>query len=715
MTIKFSIVRMSDLKRWRNPRPGSLVRKKDLARWENDIRKNAPFLFQVRPSPFVKRVTQLISTLRQKNPSVGPITRRSFGLAWEGHAGAFRKSGDPYIEHPVSAAEIVAKWGMGEEAAAALLQHDLPEDKKVTPEFLEAKLRVINEEAAKEVAHIIKGLTEFGKEPGFDREKPPSISEIYVKLLEYGEKVIICKLADRLHNMRTLEYVGEEVAQKKARETLNVYAKFADILGMWEVKRELEDLSWKYLEPELYQQIEAKREEIVKQSEKRVREIVRLIRANLDPSGKTIDVILEKRCIYELYERMQRRSISFEELNPSDIWRINIVVEKEEDCYSTWGRVHKLYPPVQTELRDQIAEQCSNGHQFLQSYVEIPIFGRLLIQIRDRGMQENYRLGVLSKPGEEEAYWRKTLLNYMKTDGDAEDRRLYGLVAAVSSPIMVYTRTGNRIQLPFGSTALEFARRINEDVFLHATQAIVNGRRAPLSQELNDGDSVFIETDQQSRPTLEWMDWMNWPGVQEAWESLFDYFKSHPQSQKSVIEYLDKKTSRYHLPFVELMKKNFFTFFIAEKGFKNEEDFVKKIGAGEADANELIKELRQRYIDETREQAGEIRKSRYMIIGEDRPGFEREIKDPLKKFGINLKFTSIGHNYVVEDEKGNKKTMARLILTVEGMSSGEAAGIQDLQIKTIIMKHPRVQQITKLTQEEVREIIKEEILEKDNF
>jgi GTP pyrophosphokinase len=486
-----SLIRLRDLDRWLGGLPPQLQRGKlDLSqkprkvcvdeataqRLLSQLLKMPPSSTAAVPaystSQGLVHPTSFLTRLRRLS-CYGPLLEKAFRLAWEGHFGAFRKSGDPYIEHPLAVAEMAAKYGMGEKECAALLCHDLREDafiggKRVTREFLAKEL-------GEEVAEMVEGITELGKEPEYEGEKP-SILERYEKWLKYGSRdlsIIILKLFDRLHNMQTLEYMDEAVQEKKAKETFNVYAKIADRLGMWELKRELEDLSFKYLEPELYKEIEEKRREIAKESKpilgskEEKKSIVWRIDQGLMMAGMRIDFDLEQRGIYELYQRMELREISIKEFAATDIWRLNIVVPEEHDCKNIEGRVQNIYSPNQNEIRNFIAEPRPNGHQFLQSYLKVPLFGELLVQIRDRSMYENYIKGVLATgKGEKEKQllWLNVMLSIFR-EGGTSAREAYKTLAAYSTPIVTFSPAEDEIELPFGATVLDFAREIHEKSF----------------------------------------------------------------------------------------------------------------------------------------------------------------------------------------------------------------------------------------------------------
>ncbi len=558
---------------------------------------------EVDPLPYIRRLRRLIFIAGIKDWKGIRLICKAFTLAWEGHAGKLRKDNEtPFFDHPLTGAEIFVPEGkgMGAEELAATIVHDLIEtgkinEQSITRKFLETHLN-------ERVADIAEGLTELGQEPGY-KGRRPSLVDVWKKILRHGKKdlaILAIKIrGDRKHNMRTLDPVSPESRIEKAQETLDVYSRLADALGMWEDKRELEDLSFKYLELEKYQEIESKRAEIIKKSEQKIRGTVREMERNLAKSGLKAKIIVEQRFIYELHQRMEKRGISrVEELFPHDIWRINIVVPNGADCYSMQGWLHNQYIPDQTEIRDHIAEPRPNGHKFLQSYVEIPKFGRLLVQIRDKKMYDNYRFGILSQIGvkgrekpwyKETQTWLEAVLSFLREEGVSE-REAVRFIAAHSDPIVVKTHKGKPIRLPFGATVLDFAREIHERIFLRARGAIVNGREANITQILRDGDMVYVKTDEDAYPALEWMDHVQTP---EARYTLRKYLSARDERiiHRDAMTALGKECKRFHLTAGGLLGSALFRKYVSAFSFSALEETGKDLRKAET----AYRLLRKRY------------------------------------------------------------------------------------------------------------------------
>ena len=631
---------------------------------------------------YLKRLNSI--TRRIPSSAGKELIETAFSLAWRAHNGVFRKDGKtPYIEHPLQTAEIASEWGATPEIIAAALLHDTLEEGEINGERL--TLDSLAAIVGLSVSQLVEGVTELGKESNYTGTKPSDIN-IYRKLLEHGQQnaaVFAIKLADRLHNMRTLAYLKPETREAKARETLYFYVPIADILGMWQVKRELEDLCFQYLPEEFeysYKEIFAKRESIVNATRQHAEDIAARLMKNLENNGITAEIIIEQRSIFELYERMEKRQIPLQLLSNYDVWRINIIVEEKPICYFTQGIVHQAYPPIQEEIRDFIAVPRPNQHEFLQTYI-ITESGRLLIQIRTKEMQQNYRFGIVSKIGEETTPWLNILLNFLAVNDNPQVAALYETMGSACYPITVMSPTGKRYLLPRDATALDFARQIGEGCFLHAAQAIINSRPRPVSTPLKEGDIVFIETSITSRPLLSWLDHLHLP---EALASLQRYFSGFPNIVIFALanHYLEEKTLARHLPFILLSRTIFFKEFLLAKGFPNIADFIQSVGQGLIpNINEIISGFFALYATAVHNYRGESNNCGYRIIVRDRRGLLRDIIDKISGIGINL---SIVVGETISPQKAGEAT----ITLVAQIVPGNIGVLQKIQIETIITRTP---------------------------
>ena len=626
---------------------------------------------------------------------------QAFDLAWRAHYGQFRLSNEPYVTHALATAQIVKEWGLGAEEMAAALCHDVVEDgllngNKINKEYVADLL-------GERVADLVDGITELGKEPDYSGSKP-SKDYIFGKLLEAARKdpsVLIIKFADRLHNMRTLAYAKSESARKKAAETLYIYSRIADILGMWALKRDLEELAFEYLEPERYREIKTCREVIIKQSKKRVQEITDDLRKNFSPIGVKINC--ERRGVYELCQRAELKNKTLADISADDVWRVNVIVPEKpvysaietSNCHLAMSAIHKLFHPAKDhKIEDHIYEACPNGHRFLHTYVKVEEFGCLLVQIRDRQMYREYQGGVLAyikgAPDWKKInlIWLDSLIRHLSSEYGVKDKDLGEIFAAESVPITVYTHKRNTpVQLPRGASVLDFAFRLFDKKALSAVGAKVNGHTGiPLSRVLKDGDIVHVDFYQRAQPGLEWLEWVRTP---EAVDELKRYYASLGEGTLLSLAavYLNGKLEKYHLSAAELLASGFFGDFLARHGLREPAEFLQKLGRGEiknADKflAEAIKELQAQFAGP---QAPRVRQP-FLIIAESRQGLLDKIANPMK----DIANISVGffHEY-----EANGKKMAAMTIYVECADS-PAGELQLRRIRNIIDKTPGVTKCT---------------------
>ena len=658
------------------------------------LRKLSPGCEQVvmDPARFQSRIEILCG--RFENSADRQLVRTAFSLAWRGHCGQFRKDGNAYIDHPVSAAESIASWSGDATEIAAALCHDLLEDgriggNRVTREFL-------SEQLGERVTRLIEGVTELGKEPEAAIANP-SLANIYRCYIEKGIKdpaIFRIKLADRLHNMRTLAYTEPQKRQLKAEETLKIYSRIADILGMWQVRRELEDLAFRYLEPQKYQEVKSMRAKVIAESLGRIRGIAFRLNMAFDRAGLPVELKMEKRAVYELLSRIRQREIK--SLSPTDVWRLNIFVADVPACYAALGQLHATYRPVQGEFRNYIAAPRPNGHRFLHDFVEVPGF-RLLVQVRDLAMKREYEFGVVKK----EFTWLNALKQYLQREG-VNEKKIYDMIAAVSMPIVVYTARGQRVQLPFGSTVLDFARHQGEDVFLTARNARIHNAPVPLFQELRDGDTVAIDVGPAAAPEIGWLEWVRTP---LALATLRGYLKRRSDSEisASAIRYLDEETQKHYLPARLLIKSDLFAAFLRDvRQFRGQDEFLYQVGTGEVKTRKLVNEFMALCAREVSARCTERPEQyRYLVVAEDRPGLLGDITALLKEIGINL---SQGFFFNYSNERKTGK--GEILLVMEGVA-GPAGAIQQLQIETIINKTRGVESFSRPSEKEVRQFARD--------
>jgi GTP diphosphokinase / guanosine-3',5'-bis(diphosphate) 3'-diphosphatase len=438
------------------------------------------------------------------------LLARAYRFSEAAHRGQVRNSGDPYITHCVDVAKILADLQLDSVTVASGLIHDVVEDTKVT-------VADVEREFGKDIAAIVDGLTKIAKLPTSGSQEERQV-ESYRKLLlsiAKDARVIIVKLADRLHNMRTLEWLPPEKRRRIAQETRDLYAPLAHRFGMAKLRWELEDLSFKHLEAEGYKALakqvatkRAEREELIRQMREPLERA--LTRAGI----KNFDVTGRPKHLWSIYKKMKTRERPYEEIY--DLLAIRVLVESVPDCYHALGIIHEAFTPLQERIKDYIAQPKSNGYQSLHTTVFGP--GRQLfeIQIRTREMHRTADYGIA-------AHWR-----YKEDEGGKDDldsrlqwfRQVLELQMDAKTPdefleflkldlyqdeIFVFTPTGDVIQLPKGATPIDFAFAVHTEVGQHCAGAKVNNRIAPLSRPLRNSETVEIITAASARPTRDWL------------------------------------------------------------------------------------------------------------------------------------------------------------------------------------------------------------------
>jgi GTP pyrophosphokinase len=434
---------------------------------------------------------------------------RAYKFSEGAHRGQLRNSGDPYITHSVEVAKILADLQLDSITVASGLLHDVIEDTRLTLTDVEA-------EFGKEIAAIVDGLTKIAKLPSGGSTQERQV-ESYRKLLlsiAKDARFIIVKLADRLHNMRTLAWLPAEKRRRIAQETRDLYAPLAHRFGMAKLRWELEDLAFKHLESEEYKALAKKvaqkrgeREALIKQMADPL--IERLSRAGI----RDVEVTGRPKHLWSIYKKMKQREKPYEEIY--DLLAIRVLVNSVPDCYHALGVIHDGWTPVQERIKDYIAQPKSNGYQSLHTTVFGP--GRQLyeVQIRTRDMHRTADFGIAAhwrykedtKSDELDRHlsWFRQVLE-LQMDARTPDEFLEFLkLDLYQDEIFVFTPTGDVIQLPKGATPIDFAFAVHTEIGLHCAGAKVNGRIAPLSRPLRNSETVEIITSNTAKPTQDWL------------------------------------------------------------------------------------------------------------------------------------------------------------------------------------------------------------------
>ncbi|MFH1686212.1 MAG: bifunctional (p)ppGpp synthetase/guanosine-3',5'-bis(diphosphate) 3'-pyrophosphohydrolase [bacterium] len=437
-----------------------------------------------------------------------PLIRKAYEFSANAHDGQTRISGEPYVEHCLEVAFILAEQHMDSTTIAAGLVHDVVEDTDVTVEQL-------RQEFGDEVSELVNGVTKLGA-VHFSSHEEQQVDYFRKMLLTMARdiRVIIIKLADRVHNMRTLEHLAPEKQRRIARETKDVYCPLAHRFGINKVKTELEDLSLKYLEPDIYADLSRRLNESREQRQAYVDEVLGPIREALAEDGITGTVYGRAKHLDSIYRKIKVRSVPFEQIY--DLFAIRVIVNTERACYHVLGIIHSRWKPVGDRFHDYIATPKPNGYRSLHTTVFGPRNRMVEIQIRTQQMHYVAENGIaahwLYKEGRQQMsrsdrqmVWLRDVLEWQKDMTNPSDFLEYLKIDLYSEDIFVFTPHAKLIHLPVGSTPLDFAFQIHTEVGIHCAGSKINGRLQPLSSELKSGDTVEIITNPNRRPSHDWL------------------------------------------------------------------------------------------------------------------------------------------------------------------------------------------------------------------
>ena len=644
-------------------------------------------------SPYFSRIEPII---KGKDQFATDMILRAFNFSAKVHSSQRRvSSGEPYIVHPIAVARMISDMGFGGEEIAAALLHDTIEDGggEVTKELLIRKFGA-------RLAEMVWDITELGKEPGYHGVKP-SEEDIYRKIIRAKHLTsLIIKMCDRHNNLITLDYLGPEKIKQKAEESLYFYAKIADDWGMWEIKREIEDLSFKHVDPERFRKIKEMREQIRKESAEDVDRIMEYILKKFiekETPVHGIRINKEERGIYELDERIkgEEHKKNIEDLSAADIWRLNVIVPNEtlrRTIYFVEGFIQEHCYPVE-KRENAISKRQLNDHRFLHFYLVVPRFGKLLMQIRDEAMWSNYRLGIASRlengrlSSKEGARLLRSRREYLAREGSSAQ----GFFAlARRGAIVVFTRGNKRIQLPRGSTVLDFIAVSEKEKLINAKITLINDIPVALSHKLRDGDVVIARTDEKARPKLEWL---KWGQTLQAYDILHRYFSALPREQiiEGALEELQRELKGLrkagegnYLPVKPFLQTRFFKQCVGQFSRQSVEELLYQIGIGNIDAGKIVGKVMEKYFEAVSNHKGKKNEYTVSILADDRPGVLESIIEPLKEYRINISHGNF--------RKYNRKHKGKSRINMTFEITPEVQGLQHLLIRTIVARTKGVKQ-----------------------
>ena len=577
---------------------------------------------------------------------------KAFELADKAHEGQFRASGEPYIMHPLAVADILAHLQIDHITLMAALMHDVVEDTSYTKEDLEKMF-------GSEVAFLVDGVTklnQFQYETKEDRQM-----ENYRKMILAMAKdvrVVVIKLGDRLHNMRTLKHMRSDKQKRIAKETLEIFAPLAHRLGIFNVKWELEDLSFRYLEPEKYYDLVDQMKQKRQVREDIVNDTMSQLTKALGEANIKADIKGRPKHFYSIYKKMKKDNRDLSQIY--DLLAVRVIVDTIPDCYAVLGIAHSLWKPLPYRFKDYISMPKSNMYQSLHTTVigtmgqpvEIQIRTWEMHRVSEYGVAAHWRYKEGNKNGDKEfdqkVAWLRQVLEWQDTSNPTE------LVNALkldvfSGEVFVFTPKGDVVKLPIGSVPLDFAYRVHTDVGHRCVGAKVNGKIVPLDYTLQNGDIVDIITSKTSKPSL---DWLNIVGSSESKSKIRNWFKRENKAEniEKGLDALEKEAKRLNYTWKELIADNRLQHVTKQLKAGTEEEMFAACGYGGIPVSTVLLRLIELY--KKSKEAEESKRSTEQII------------EKLKSQG--QKKTKNGTGVLVKGEAGVMVRMAKCCNPVPG-------------------------------------------------
>ena len=538
------------------------------------------------------RFETLLEKVRSYSPEADlELLRRAYVFSALEHKGQVRHSGEPYLIHPLEVADLLADMKLDVVAVAAGLLHDVVEDTLTTPER-------IAELFGPEIAHVVEGVTKIGAIP-FSSSEERQAENFRKMLLAMVDdiRVVLVKLADRLHNMRTLHHLPEERRTKIAQETLDIYAPIANRLGMSKVKNELEELSFRYIEPKAYEGLRSKVEAKRKHAEGVIEELTRTIRAKLQDAQVPI-ISLDGRIkrLYSIHLKLKRQKIDLERVY--DFVALRVTTQSVKDCYAALGIIHQTWSPVPGRIKDFIAMPRPNGYQSLHTSVISEHGFPFEVQIRTEEMHRHAEEGIAAhwkyKEGRvgdhtDERYfqWMRQLLEVQQEVRDPQEFMRNLKIDLYPEEVYIFTPKGEVKSLPRGATAVDFAYSVHTDVGNQCVGARINGKMVPLRTRLQNGDIVSIITQAGHKPSR---DWLTFVATSRARGKIKHVLQGEERVRSIELgrRLFEKEARRFDLNPKTILESEELTRFAAEYGAQKPDELLAHIGYGKLSARTVL-------------------------------------------------------------------------------------------------------------------------------
>ncbi len=557
------------------------------------------------------RFNDILERLTSYNPSADTdLLRKAYVFSAKVHLGQIRLSGEPYLNHPLEVAGILTQLRLDIASVATGLLHDTVEDTLAT-------LEEIRENFGDEIAQMVGGLTKISQIPlrSFEEGQAENFRKMILAMVK-DIRVILVKLADRLHNMRTLKYHSAEKREEIAQETLDIYAPLANRLGIDWIKSELEDLAFQYLHPDIYEEIQRKIAKKEKERSHYIDEVKRTLMKKLYENHIEGEVAGRLKQIYSIYIKMKDQKIDFDQVY--DITAFRVIVNTIKECYDVLGIIHSLWKPIPGKFKDYIGLPKENMYQSLHTAAIGPYGERIEIQIRTQEMHKiaeegiaahwKYKEGKAFEEADDKRFtWLRQLLEWQRDLKDDAEFIESVKVDLFPHEVYVFTPKGAVKQFPMGATPVDFAYSVHSDIGNHCSGAKVNGKIIPLRYELRSGDTVEIMTLPNQKPSK---DWLKFVKTSRAKTKIRQWF-TNEEREKSINlgkEILEKELRKYNLQQAKLIKSGDLAKVANEFSFQGVDDLIAAVGYGKVTANQIIgKILPQDRLEQQREEQEEGR------------------------------------------------------------------------------------------------------------
>ena len=535
-------------------------------------------------SDYPGQLDELVVRVHSYNPQAdAALIRRAYDYSARMHAEQKRKSGEPYVIHPLNVAMIIAQLRMDLPSVVTGLLHDVIEDTG-------ASLDEVQGLFGEEVARLVDGMTKVSKITFSSREEKQA--ENFRKMIiamAHDIRVVLIKLADRLHNMRTLDHLPPDRQEEISRETLEIYAPIAHRLGIYWLKSELEDFSFRYLNPAAYATLKAYVAKTRAEREEYIRSVIEILTRRLKESGVEAEVTGRPKHFFSIHSKMQQEELSFDQIY--DLVAFRIIVQTLRECYEALGVVHANWKPIPGRFKDYIALPKVNMYQSLHSTVIGPRGQRMEVQIRTREMHEVAELGIAAhwsyKEGAalapsrdtERFAWLRRLIEWQQNLKDPQEFLSTVKDDLFAEEVFVFTPKGDLLDFPQGATVIDFAYRIHSQVGQHLAGARVNGRMVPLRYRLKSGDTVEVTTAERQAPGK---DWANHAVTARAKSRIRQWLRQQ-QSERSLelgVSLIDRELEPLGLSVTQLRSKGRFEPALKEFSHRDDESLIAAVGYG---------------------------------------------------------------------------------------------------------------------------------------